>query len=104
MYIPTIKYESEEQFRMAMDKNAYDIHMRTLYGIREALRIKEDYVTIAYLETEDHVAELGAPIDIWPDNLEKSLEYFEEIEDYSRCQEIVDLIKRLNTDIDICED
>ena len=95
MHIPTIKYESESQFRMAMDNNAYDIHMRTLYGIKEALRIKEDYVTIAYLETDNHHAELGAPIDIWPDNLEKSLEYFEEIEEYKRCQEVVDLIKIL---------
>ena len=96
MHIPTIRYESEEQFRMAMDNNAYDIHMRTLYGIKEALRIKEDYVTIAYLETDDHHAELGAPIDIWTDNLEKSLDYFEEIEDYKRCQEVVELIKKLN--------
>ena len=95
MYIPTIKYESEEQFRMSMDKNAYDIHMRTLYGIKEALRIKEDYIVIAYLETNDHQAELGAPSDIWIDNLEKSLDYFEEIEDYKRCQEVVDLIKIL---------
>ncbi len=95
MHIPTIRYESESQFRMAMDKNAYDIHMRTLYGIKEALRIKEDYVTIAVLETDDHVAELGAPDDIWTDNLEKSLDYFEEIEDYKRCQEVVDLIKIL---------
>ncbi len=95
MHIPTIKYESQEQFRTAMDNNAYDIHMRTLYGIKEALRIKEDYVTIAYLETEDHVAELGAPNDIWVDNLEKTLDYFEEIEDYTRCQEVVELIKIL---------
>ena len=95
MKIPTIKYESESQFRTAMDKHAYDIHTRTLYGIKEALRIKEDYVVIAYLETNDHVAELGAPDDIWIDNLEKSLDYFEEIEDYTRCQEVVDLIKIL---------
>jgi hypothetical protein len=95
MHIPTIKYESQEQFRSAMDNNAYDIHMRTLYGIKEALRIKEDYVTIAFLETDDHVAELGAPNDIWVDNLEKTLDYFEEIEDYTRCQEVVDLIKIL---------
>ena len=88
MHIPTIKYESEEQFRTAMDEHAYDIHMRTLYGIKEALRIKEDYIVIAYLETNDHVAELGAPYDIWIDNLEKSLDYFEEIEDYTRCQEV----------------
>jgi len=104
MYIPTIKYESESQFTTAMDRHAYEIHMRTLYGIKEALRIKEDYIVIAYLETEDHVAELGAPNDIWIDNLGKSLDYFEEIEDYKRCQEVVDLIKKLNTDIDICED
>ena len=104
MHIPTIKYESESQFRTAMDKHAHDIHIRTLYGIKEALRIKEDYVVIAYLETDDHHAELGAPIDIWTDNLEKSLSYFEEIEDYTRCQEVVDLIKKLNTDIDICEE
>ena len=103
MKIPTIKYESEEQFRLAMDTHAHDIHMRTLYGIKEALRIKEDYIVIAYLETEDHQAELGAPSDIWTDNLRKSLDYFEEIEDYTRCQEVVELIKKLNTDIDICE-
>ena len=78
-----------------MDKHAHDIHMRTLYGIKEALRIKEDYIVIAYLETDEHQAELGAPIDIWTDNLEKSLDYFEEIEDYKRCQEVVDLIKIL---------
>ena len=95
MHIPTIKYKSEEQFRTAMDEHAYDIHMRTLYGIKEALRIKEDYIVIAYLETQDHVAELGAPNDIWIDNLGKSLDYFEEIEDYKRCQEVVDLIKIL---------
>jgi hypothetical protein len=79
-----------------MDKHAFEIHMRTLYGIKEALRIKEDYITIAYLETNEHVAELGAPKDIWIDNLGKSLDYFEEIEDYKRCQEVVELIKKLN--------
>ena len=96
MKIPTIKYESEEQFRSAMDDHAHDIHMRTLYGIKEALRIKEDYIVIAYLETDEHQAELGAPIDIWTDNLQKSLDYFEEIEDYKRCQAVVELIKKLN--------
>ena len=104
MKIPTIKYKSESEFRMEMDKHAYEIHMRTLYGIKEALRIKEDYIVVAYLETNNHVAELGAPDDIWIDNLGKSLDYFEEIEDYERCQEVVDLIKRLKSDIDICED
>ena len=97
MHIPTIRYESESEFRKAMDNNAYDIHMRTLYGIKEALRIKEDYVTIAVLETDDHVAELGAPYNIWIDNLEKTLDYFEEIEDYEKCQEVKELIDKLQS-------
>ena len=96
MKIPTIKYESESQFRTAMEDHAHDINMRTLYGIKEALQSKEDYIVIAYLETDDDVAELGAPNDIWVDNLEKTLDYFEEIEDYTRCQEVVQLIKKLN--------
>ena len=104
MKIPTIKYESEEHFATAMSNHAYDIHMRTLYAINKALNTNNDYVTIAYIESDDHTAELGAPDDIWIDNLEKSLDYFEEIEDYSKCQEVVELIKKLNTDIDICED
>ncbi len=95
MKIPTIKYESEEQFRAAMDNHAYDIHMRTLYAINKALNTNNDYVTIAYIESDDHHAELGAPIDIWTDNLEKSLDYFEEIEDYTKCQEVVQLLEKL---------
>ena len=95
MYIPTIKYESQEQFATAMADSAYDIHMRTLYGIDKAFNTNNDYVTIAYLETDDTVAELGAPEEIWIDNLEKSLDYFEEIEDYTKCQEVVQLLKKL---------
>ena len=37
MKIPTIKYKAESEFRMERDKHAYDIHMRTLYGIKKAL-------------------------------------------------------------------
>ena len=95
MKAPTIKYDSESQFRTAMDEHAYAIHTRTLYAIDKAFNTDNDYVVIAYLETDDHVAELGAPIDIWIDNLEKTLDYFEEIEDYTKCQEVVQLIKKL---------
>jgi len=96
MKIPTIKYKSEEEFDTAMADNAHAIHLRTLYGINKAFNTNEDYVTIAYLETDDTVAELGAPEDIWDDNLQKSLDYFEEIEDYTRCQEVVQLLEKLN--------
>jgi hypothetical protein len=95
MYIPTIKYESQEQFTTAMSEHAHDIHMRTLYGIENAFNTDNDYVIIAYLETDNAVAELGVPDDVWIDNLEKSLDYFEEIEDYTKCQEVVQLIKKL---------
>lgn len=95
MYIPTIKYKSEAQFTTAMTDHAYDIHMRTLYGIDKAFNTNEDYVVIAYLQTDDSQAELGVPDDAWIDNLEKSLDYFEEIEDYTKCQEVVQLIKKL---------
>ena len=95
MNIPTIKYESETEFTSALDENAHAIHIRTLYAIDKAFNTNEDYVVIAYLKTDAQVAELGAPDDIWIDNLEKSLDYFEEIEDYTRCQEVVDLIKIL---------
>ena len=96
MKIPTIKYKSQEHFATAMSDHAYDIHIRTLYGINKAFNTNDDYVTIAYLQTDDHEAELGIPDDVWIDNLEKSLDYFEEIEDYTRCQEVVELIKKLN--------
>ena len=95
MKVPHIKYESEEQFRTAMDEHAHLIHTRTLYAINKALKTNEDYVVIAYLKTDAQVAELGAPEHIWIDNLEKSLDYFEEIEDYTKCQEVVQLIKKL---------
>ena len=104
MHIPTIKYESEEQFRTSMDEHAYDIHMRTLYGIKEALRIKEDYLVIAYLETDEHQAELGAPIDIWTDNLEKSLDYFEEMHgNKKRAIYLVPDINQINLNIKMYE-
>ena len=95
MNIPTIKFKTDEQFREEMDNNAYDIHMRTLYGIDYAFNTNEDYVTIAIIQTDTHESEIGAPEDVWIDNLEKSLDYFEEIEDYTKCQEVVQLLKKL---------
>jgi len=96
MYIPTIIFESDEQFSTAMADNAYDIHMRTLYGIDNAYNTNNDYVTIAIVQTGDKEAELGSPREVWIDNLQGTLTYFEGIEDYTRCQEVVQLIKKLD--------
>ena len=95
MNIPTLKFETDEQFTTAMSNNAHDIHLRTLYGIDYAYNTNEDYVTIAVVLTNDFESELGAPKDVWIDNLEKSLDYFEEIEDYTKCQEVVQLLEKL---------
>ena len=57
--------------------------------------IWEQYIIIAYLETDKHQEKLVSTIDICKKKKKKSLDYFEEIEDYKRCQEVVDLIKRL---------
>ena len=95
MNIPTLKFETDEQFTTAMSNNEHDIHMRTLYGIDYAFNTNEDYVTIAIIQTDTHESEIGAPEDVWIDNLEKSLDYFEEIEDYTKCQEVVQLLEKL---------
>ena len=39
---------------------------------------------------------LGVPKDSWIDNLETSLDYFEEIEDYTKCQEVQQLISKIS--------
>ena len=96
MKIPKLIFNSESDFTLEMSKHAYKIHCRTLYAIAHAYNTNEDYVTIAIIQTGEDEAELGCPDDAWIDNLEKSLDYFEEIEDYTKCQEVVQLIKKLD--------
>jgi len=95
MKIPTLKFETDEQFATEMSNNAHDIHLRTLYGIDYAFNTNADYVTIAIIQTDTYESEIGCPKEVWIDNLEKSLDYFEEIEDYTKCQEVAQLIKKL---------
>ena len=40
---------------------------------------------------------------MWVDNLEMSLEYFIEIEDYEKCQEVQQLIDKIKADFYITE-
>ena len=91
---PMLKFNTDMEFHKALSDNAHEIHMRTLYAIKYAYDTKfNDDITIAFLNNEDTI--LGCPPDVWVDNLQMSMDYFIEIEDYERCQEVKDLIDNL---------
>tara|TARA_R110001592_G_scaffold75855_1_gene229524 strand:- start:125 stop:442 length:318 start_codon:yes stop_codon:yes gene_type:complete len=93
---PMLRFETDIDFRRALSDNAHAIHMRTLYAIKYAYDTKfEGEITIAFLNDEDTI--LGCPSDVWIDNLEKTMEYFIEIEDYKKCQEVKELIDILQS-------
>ena len=90
----TLRFDNDDEFMQVMEDNEYIIHSRTLEGINNAFDInsKED-VVIAHLN-DDEI--MGIPEDCWKDNLEMSMEYFTSIEDYEKCNEIKQLIDKLN--------
>ena len=93
---PLLEFETDTEFRQALSDNAHAIHMRTLYAIKYAHETNfNDEITIAFLNDEDTI--LGCPPDVWVDNLQMSLEYFIEIEDYEKCQEVKELIDKLQS-------
>ena len=88
-------YEDEFEFLQVMDEHAYEIHSRMLYTIDYAFNTdSNEEIIIAYLNDKETV--LGVPKDSWIDNLETSLDYFEEIEDYTKCQEVQQLISKIS--------
>jgi len=91
---PMLRFDTDTEFRQALSDNAHKIHMRTLYAIKYAYDTKfNDDITIAFLNDEDTI--LGCPPDVWIDNLQMTMEYFIEIEDYEKCQEVKELIDKL---------
>ena len=91
---PTLKFENDTQFHQELSKYEHEIHMRTLYAIKYAYDTKfNDEITIAFLNDEDTI--LGCPPEVWIDNLQLTMDYFIEIEDYERCQEVKELINTL---------
>ena len=93
---PMLKFDTDTEFRQALSDNAHKIHMRTLYAIKYAYDTKfNDDITIAFLNNEDTL--LTCQPKDWIDNLQSTLEYFIEIEDYEKCQEVKELIDRLQS-------
>ena len=93
--IPRLWFETHVEFQTAFAQNEHIIYERLYYGIKEILDydIDEDYIILAYLN-EDKFA-FGSPREVWVDNLEGALSFFEEVENYEMCSKVVKLIKRV---------
>ena len=92
--IPNLQFTTEEEFLEQMQEHAYAIHIRILDAIEIALLTGETDPLIAFLN-DDY--EMHLPITDWIRNLEQTLLYFETEEDYDKCQDVVDLIKKVKT-------
>jgi len=92
--IPNIYFETEQEFIEQMYVNAYVINLRILEAIELGIVLNELDPIIAYLN-DDY--ELRLEHTDWINNLERVLEYFEEMEEYNRCTSIVKLSKKVKT-------
>jgi hypothetical protein len=99
--IPTLRFDNHDEFRDAFENMEYIIQRRVYYGIKAILDgvvEDRDYIILAYLN-EDKFC-FGSPREVWPDNLEGTLVYFEEVENYEMCAKVVRLLKRLEDEQD----
>ena len=94
LMIPNLQFTTEEEFLEQMQKHAYAIHIRILDAIEIALLTGETDPLIAFLN-DDY--EMHLPITDWIRNLEQTLMYFEAQEEYDKCQDVVDLTKKVKT-------
>ena len=96
--IPTLWFDTDLEFRQALSDHEDSIYERLYYGVKEILDydIDEDHIILAYLN-EDKLA-FGSPREVWADNLEAALSYFEEIENYEMCRKVVTLLERLKAE------
>jgi len=93
---PIIKFNNQDEFHIQLDIHRHAVHIRTLYAIKYAYDTKfNDDITIAFLNNEDTL--LTCQPKDWIDNLQSTLEYFIEIEDYEKCQEVKELIDKLQS-------
>lgn len=93
---PLLEFETDTEFHQALSDNAHAIHMRTLYAIKYAYdtNFKGD-ITIAFLNDEDTLLQC-AP-ESWISNLQSTLDYFVDVEEYEKCSEVKELIDKLQS-------
>ena len=94
MQIPNIIFTTEEEFLEQMQEHAHAIHIRILDAIEVAMLTYEPDPLIAYLNDD---FEMRLPMTDWIRNLEQTLLFFEAEEDYDKCQDVVDLTKKVKT-------
>tara|TARA_R110000744_G_scaffold44168_1_gene98680 strand:+ start:131 stop:439 length:309 start_codon:yes stop_codon:yes gene_type:complete len=94
MDIPNIYFESKDEFIEQMNVHAHTINLHMIATLEVAILINEYDPIIAYLN-DDY--ELRLEHTDWITNLENTLIYFEEIEDYVTCDIVVTLIKKVET-------
>ena len=92
--IPNLQFESEDEFLEQMQEHAHAIHVRIMDAIDVSLLTGETDPLIAYLNSD---YEMRLPIVDWLRNLEQTLMYFEMVEEYDKCQDVVDLTKKVKT-------
>ena len=92
--IPNLQFSTEDEFLEQMQEHAYAIHIRIMDAIDVSLLTGETDPLIAYLN-DDY--EMRLPIIDWLRNLEQTLMYFEAVEEYDKCQEVVELTKKVET-------
>jgi hypothetical protein len=92
--IPNLQFSTEDEFLEQMQEHAHAIHARILDAIEVSMLTGETDPLIAFLN-DDY--EMRLPIIDWIRNLEQTLMYFESVEDYDTCQDVVDLIKKVKT-------
>lgn len=66
---------------------------KTLDGIKESIKNKENVAVIANLLVKDTVLTIRLDREDWLTHLDISIKYFESIEDYETCIEIKELTK-----------
>jgi hypothetical protein len=92
--IPNLHFSTEEEFLEQMQEHEHAIHTRILDAVEVALLTRETDLLIAFLN-DDY--EMRLPITDWLTNLEQTLAYFEALEDYTKCKEIVNLTNNVKT-------
>tara|TARA_R100000908_G_C3637209_1_gene75215 strand:- start:11 stop:331 length:321 start_codon:yes stop_codon:yes gene_type:complete len=93
---PMIKFNDQDEFHEQLEKHRHAVHIRTLYAIKYAYDTKfNDEITIAFLNDEDTL--LTCQPEDWIANLQSSLDYFIDIEDYEKCSEVKELIDNLQS-------
>ena len=91
---PLFKFDNHDEFKEQLEKHRHEVHIRTLYAIKYAYDTKfNGDITIAFLNDEDTLLQCS-PTE-WITNLQSTLDYFVEVEEYEKCSETKELIDNL---------